>query len=43
MRSRAGGTEAMVAVRACGSSRRIALSVSAGVSPWNARWPETIS
>ena len=37
------GRTSTAAVSGGGSSRRIALIVSAGVSPWNARLPDTIS
>ena len=42
MRSSAADTSARVAVSSGGSSLRIAVVTSAGVSPLNARWPANI-
>ena len=43
MRSSAGEMSARVPVSSGGSSLRTAVIVSAAVSRWKARWPETIS
>jgi len=43
MRSSAGEIFRFVSLSSAGSSFRIALIVSAGVVPWNARLPDSIS
>ena len=43
MRARPGASPARPASRSGGCSLRIAVSVSTGESPWNARWPDSIS
>ena len=43
MRSSAGETLRLVSLNSGGSSFKIALIVSAAVSPWNARLPDSIS